>query len=195
MKIRKSKYPVNPLILNRWSPRAMSGEFLSEKELMTLFEAARWAPSSYNNQPWRFIFATRDSKDWDILFNLLVDFNKSWTKTASALVVAISRKNFEYNNKLSITHSFDTGSAWENLALQATSMNLVAHGMEGFDYDRAKKELNIPDDYAVEMMFAVGKPGKKEDLSPELQAKEIISDRKPLNEIIFQGKFGNKINL
>ncbi|MCF7800134.1 nitroreductase family protein [Candidatus Babeliales bacterium] len=195
MNVRKSKYSVNPLILNRWSPRAMSGELLAKEELMTLFEAARWAPSSYNNQPWRFIFATRDSKDWDVLFNLLVDFNKSWTKTAAALVVAISRKNFEFNNKPARTHSFDTGSAWENLAIQATSMNLVAHGMEGLDYEKAKKDLNIPDDYAVEMMFAVGKPGKKEDLSPELQAKEVISDRKPLNEIIFQGKFGNKINL
>lgn len=193
MEIKKSTYPVNSLILKRWSPRAMSGEPITQNDLMTLFEAARWAPSSYNNQPWRFIYAMRDTPEWKIIFNLLVEFNQNWCKNAAVLIVIISKNNFEYNNKPSRTHSFDTGSAWENLTLQATHMNLVSHGMEGFDYDKAKKELGVPDDCTVEAMCAIGKPGKKENLPTDLQAKEIASDRKPITEFAFNGKFGNKI--
>lgn len=186
---RKPEHPINPLILNRWSPRAMSGEEIDDKELMSLFEAARWAPSSYNSQPWRFIYAKKNTKEWDILFNLMVEFNKSWANTASVLVVIISRKNFEHNGNFSRTHSFTTGSAWQNLALEASSRGLVAHGMEGFDYDKAKKDLEIPEDYNVEAMVAIGKHGKVEDLSKELQEKEAPGDRKPLKEIVMHGKF------
>src|SRR5213594_1415571 len=108
---RTSNYPVLNLIINRWSPRAMSGEPISDVQLMTLFEAARWAPSSYNNQPWRFIYAKRNSKHWDTILNLLVDFNKQWCANASALVVIISKKTFDYNGKPSVTHQFDSGAA------------------------------------------------------------------------------------
>ena len=193
MEPKKPAYPINPLILKRWSPRAMSGESITKNDLMTLFEAARWAPSSYNHQPWKFIYAMRGTPEWNSLFSLLVEFNQNWCKNAAVLVVIISKNNFEYNNKLSRTHSFDTGSAWENLALQATDMNLVSHGMEGFDYDRAKKELGIPDDFTVEAMCAIGKPGKKENLPTDLQEKEAPSGRKPITEFIFHEKFGNKI--
>lgn len=160
---------------------------------MSLFEAARWAPSSYNNQPWRFIYAKRGSEYWDRLFGLMVEFNQSWTKNAAVLIAVISKKNFDFNGKPSPTHRFDTGAAWENLALEASARGLVAHGMEGFDYERARKELNVPDDYDVEAMIAVGKPGKKEDLSPDLQEKEVPSDRRPLNEIVMEGVFSNRL--
>src|SRR3989442_14578169 len=189
---RKPTYEVNPLILNRWSPRSFSGEELTDKELFTLFEAARWAPSSYNNQPWRFIYAKRNSKDWDALFNLLVDFNKQWCANASALVVIISKKTFDYNGKPSVTHQFDSGAAWENLALQATSQGLITHAMQGFDYERARKDLAIPDEYDVMAMVAIGKKGTTEKLLPELQQREAPSDRKPLSEIVMEGKFANK---
>lgn len=188
-KVRKQEYRVLPLILGRWSPRAMSGEEISDEDLMSLFEAARWAPSSYNNQPWRFIYARKNTPYWDRLFNLLVEFNQSWCKNAAALIVVISGKNFEFNNSPSVTHSFDAGAAWENLALQASSMGLVAHAMQGFDYQKAKEELEIPDDYAVEAMIAIGKMGKKESLPKELQEREIPSDRKPLKDIIMEGRF------
>lgn len=186
---RKTNYEIHPLILNRWSPRAMSGEEITNEELMQLFEAARWAPSSYNGQHWRFIYAKRNTEHWDTLFHLMGEFNQSWTKNAAVLVVVISRKTFEFNNKPAVTHSFDTGAAWENLALQATSMGLVAHGMEGFDYAKAKQVLGVPDDYQVEAMIAIGKRGKKEDLPKELQEKEMPSNRKPLHEILMEGKF------
>lgn len=186
---RVPEHPINPLILDRWSPRAMSGEEIDDGELMSLFEAARWAPSSYNSQPWRFIYAKRNTKEWDTLFNLMGEFNKSWTHTAAVLIVVISRKNFEHNENFSRTHSFTTGSAWENLALEASSRGLVAHGMEGFDYDKARHDLEIPNDYDVEAMIAIGKKGNKENLPKELLEREVPSTRKPLKDIIMHGKF------
>ena len=184
---RKSNYPINPLILNRWSPRSMTGEALNDDDIMSLFEAARWAPSSYNNQPWRFIYAKRNTEHWDRFFNLLAEGNKNWTKNAALLVVVISRKNFEFNEKPAITHQFDAGSAWENLALEASSRGIVAHGMQGFDYEKARVDLGVPHDFEVMAMIAIGKKGPIEILPPELQEKEKLTDRKPLKEIIMEG--------
>jgi len=184
---RKPSYPINPLILNRWSPRSMSGEALDDDEIMSLFEAARWAPSSYNNQPWRFIYAKRNSEHWNRFFNLLMEPNKLWAKNAAILVVVISRKNFEFNEKPAVTHQFDAGSAWENLALEASSRDIVAHGMQGFDYKKAGVELRIPPNFEVMAMIAIGKKGPKEILPAELQEKEKLTNRKPLKEIIMEG--------
>ena len=188
--VRKQEYMVDPIFVRRWSPRALSGEEIGEKELMSLFEAARWAPSSYNNQSWRFIYARRSTSSWDRLFDLMGGFNQSWAKNAAALVVIISKNTFDYNGKPARTHSYDTGAAWENLALQASKHGLIAHGMEGFDYDKAKTELNIPEGYTVEAMAAIGKPGKKEDLPKELQEREVPSSRKKISEIASEGTFG-----
>lgn len=186
---RKAEYAVLPLLINRWSPRAMSGESITETELMSLFEAARWAPSSFNNQPWRFIYVRRGTPDWDRMFKLMVPGNQKWAKNAAVLILAISANNFEYNGKIARTHSLDTGAATENLALQAFSMGLVCHGMEGFDYDRARKEFNIPDEYTIEALYAIGKHGKKEDLDSELKVRETPNDRKRISEFIFEGTF------
>ncbi len=190
MKKRNATYPIEKLILERWSPRAMSGESLAHDEFIRLIEAARWAPSSYNSQPWRFIYAHRSTPEWQPIFDLLVPFNQEWCKNAAMLVVILSLKNFEYNNQPSRTHSFCTGSAWENLALQGWAQGLVVHGMEGFDYDKAHTVLHVPDDIAVEAMCAIGKPGKIEMLSPELRAQEEPSDRKPIADLIFEGVWG-----
>jgi nitroreductase len=156
---------------------------------MTLFEAAHWAPSSFNNQPWRFIYAHRNTAHWDLLYNLMVPGNQEWTKNAAVLIVVISHNNFEYNNQPARTHSFDAGSAWMSLALQASFMNLVAHGMQGFDYDKARKDLQIPDDYTVEAMIAIGHHGPVSVLSEKLQKSETPSDRKKVEEVIFEGTF------
>jgi len=186
---RKSLYPISDIFLNRWSPRAMSGEPMSDEELMPLFEAARWAPSSYNGQPWRFVYAYKGSKRYDQFFELLVPFNQSWAKTAAVLVAIISKKTFELNGKPSRTHSFDTGSAWMNFALQGSIDDLVVHAMEGFDYDKTHNLLGLSDDYQVECMVAVGKPGRKEDLPAELQEREEPSGRRPIEEIVFEDEF------
>ncbi|HLW72925.1 MAG TPA: nitroreductase family protein [Candidatus Babeliales bacterium] len=187
--VRKAMYPINDIFINRWSPRAMSGEDMHHDELMTLFEAARWAPSSFNGQPWRFVYAHRNTADWERLYSLLVPANQVWAKNAAVLLVIVSRNSFEYNNKPERTHSFDTGSAWMSLALQASMMNFVAHGMEGFNADQARKDLHIPDDYTVEAMVAIGHPGPLDVLPSELQKKEEPSDRKKVEEFIFEGTF------
>ncbi len=189
LKARKTEHPVQPIILGRWSPRAMTGEELSDQELLPLFEAARWAPSSYNNQHWRFVYAKRNTPHWDKLFGLMGEFNQGWAKNAAALVVIVSKKTFDFNGQPARTHSFDAGAAWENLALEASARGLVAHGMEGFDYDQAKTVLGVPDDHQVEIMAAIGKRGKKESLPPQLQEREAPSDRKKLSEIVMEGKF------
>lgn len=186
---RKAEYPILDAILHRWSPRAMSQEPISNKELMTLFEAARWAPSSYNNQPWQFIYAKQGTQAWHTLFNLLVPFNQSWCENAAVLIVIISQNNFTQTGKPSRTHSFDTGAAWQNLAIQGAAMGLVVHGMEGFDYNRAQKELKIPNDYTIQAMCAVGHPGTSKDLSNELQEREKPSNRKPIEEFVYEGSF------
>ena len=186
---RNPTYKINSLFVDRWSPRSMTGEDIDDEDLMPLFEAARWAPSSYNNQPWRFIYAKKNTKSWNKFFNLLDEGNKIWAKDSAVLVVLISRKNFEYNEKSSITHQLDAGAAWENLALEASDRGIATHGMQGFDYQRAKTDLSIPEIYDVMAMIAIGKKGPKENLPPKLQQVEFPNDRKPLEEIVMEGYF------
>jgi nitroreductase len=188
-KHRKPGYDINPLILNRWSPRAMSGESIDEEELMSLFEAARWAPSAFNNQLWRFIYARRETGAWERLFGLLSEWNGRWCASAAALVVVISRRFSEYKDKPAPTHAFDCGAAWENLALEGTSRGLVVHAMSGFDHQRARDELGIPDEFEVMAMVAIGRRAEREVLAPDLQEKEFPSDRRPLDEIVMEGSF------
>jgi len=187
--VRKPDFEIERLLVDRWSPRAMSGEDLSHDELMRLFEAARWAPSSFNAQQWRALYAHRNSEHWPAFFGLLVDANKVWAENAGVLVVFVSRKTFEYNNEESVTHSYDTGAAWENFALQGFRQGLVVHGMEGFDYDRARIELRIPEEFQVEAMAAVGRTGAKESLPPKLQERESPNDRRKLTESVCEGPF------
>ncbi|MDQ3743048.1 MAG: nitroreductase family protein [Acidobacteriota bacterium] len=186
---READYPVDKLFLDRWSPRAMSGEEMAEDELMTLFEAARWAPSSYNNQPWRILYARRGTEPWPLFLGLLVEGNRVWAEQAAALLLFVSKTTFDFNGQPYPTHSFDTGAAWENLALQATLKGLVTHGMQGFDYERARTELNIPEGFRVEAMVAVGKPGNVEELPEQLQEREAPSPRKKLAETVCEGPF------
>jgi nitroreductase len=187
--VRKPEHEVDELFLNRWSPRAMSGEAVAEEELMSLFEAARWAPSSFNNQPWRILYARRDGEYWDTFLGLLVEGNRVWAKEAAALLLFVSKETFDHNGQPYPTHSFDTGAAWENLALQATLKGLVTHGMQGFDYERARTELNVPEGFRVEAMVAVGRPGDPSTLPERVRAREAPSDRKPLSEITCEGPF------
>ena len=185
---RKPEQDVNEMFLNRWSPRAMSGEEIEEADLFSLFEAAKWAPSSNNNQPWRFLYARRSTPHWATFFNLLAEGNQIWAKNAAVLIVVISKTTFD-SHQPARTHSFDAGAAWENLALQGSLIGLIAHGMQGFDYEQAQELLHIPDTYQVEAMIAVGKKGRKEDLPAYLQEREAPSARKSLSAIVMEGSF------
>jgi nitroreductase len=185
---RIADFPIEPRLLERWSPRAMDGSALTHDELMSLFEAARWAPSCANQQPWRFIYALAGTPHFDKFFDLLAPGNKPWCAMAGALVMVVSKKTFDGVKPIP-TPSYDAGAAWMSLALQASAMGLVCHGMAGFDYARAPAAANVPDDYKVEAMFAVGHPGKLEDLPEALQARESKSGRRPVGESAFEGSF------
>jgi len=187
--VRHADYPVDALFVDRWSPRAMSGESISNDDLFTLFEAARWAPSAGNTHPWRILYAHRNTEQWPVFFDLLVERNQLWCRNAAALLVFISRTTNDQTGKPLRTHSYDSGAAWENLALQGTVRGFVVHGMAGFDYAKAKSMLAIPDDFTVEAMAAVGKAGRKEDLPADFQTRESPSPRRPVSELVFEGGY------
>jgi nitroreductase len=190
--VRTPDHPVDPLFVDRWSPRAMSGEPIADVELFTLFEAARWAPSSGNSQPWRFLYARRDTAHWPLFLDLLVERNREWCVNAAVLVVVVSRTTHAETGRPLRTHSYDTGAAWASFALQGWLKGFVVHGMAGFDYDRAREVLNVPDDFTVEAMAAVGRPGPIENLSEFQRGRETPSQRKPLSDLLFDGTFPPK---
>jgi nitroreductase len=187
--IRKPDRPIEPLFVRRWSPRALAGTPVSADDLATLFEAARWAPSTYNEQEWRFLYAHREGPHWSTFFDLLVEGNRAWCHRAGVLVVVLSHKVFARNGKPNPVHTYDAGAAFENLALQGSTMGLVVHGMAGFDGDRARTALAVPDDYAVEAMIAIGHPGDPDDLPEPLRKVETPSLRKPVSELVREGPF------
>jgi nitroreductase len=190
---RTADNTIDPLFLERWSPRAFDSQPLSDAEIMSLFEAARWAPSSYNSQPWRLLYAKRDTPAWATFLDLLIPFNQSWAGRAALLIVIVSKETMQPPGQAepspSYSHSFDTGAAWSNLALQAARMGLQAHGMVGFDIPRAKTELGVPDGYRIEAAVAVGRPGDKSVLPDYLQAREVPSPRDPVSAFAFEGGF------
>ena len=190
---RKADYPIDPMFTERWSPRAFDGATMQKADLLAMFEAARWAPSAYNSQPWRFLYALRDTPSWDRFLSLLVPFNQSWAKDSSALVVLVSRSVMRPPggdaDVPSHSHSLDAGAASSNFALQANKLGYFVHGMVGFDMARAFAELRVPEGYRVEAAYAVGKIGDKSKLPDVLQAREFPSPRLPVSEIAFEGGF------
>lgn len=190
---RAADHSINPIFLERWSPRAMNGEAISEAELFTFFEAARWAPSSYNSQPWRFLYARRDTPMWETYFGLLAEGNKGWAKDASALVLLLSKITMTIPGKdvpiESYSHSMDAGAGWGYFALQAQMSGWSTHAMVGYDMPRAVAELDIPADYRVECMIAVGRRGDPATLSEAARAREAPNGRSPITTLVREGKF------
>ncbi len=192
-KYRPNRYGSDDIFRHRWSPRSMTGDPVKDDDLMAMFEAAHWAPSAANNQPWRFIYARRDDPEWETLFNLLNEKNQRWCKNAGALVVIVSSTTFEKSGKPSRTHSYDAGAAWGMFALEGAIRGLVVHGMQGFSYERAKEELAVPDGYCVEAMAAVGILDEPSQLPEDLAAREKPSGRKALAQIIGRGTFPDEL--
>ena len=186
---RTADYDVLDIFLNRYSPRAMSGEAISKEELFTLFEAARWAQSASNGQPWRFLYAMKDTPDFELFFSFLKEGNKIWCNKAGVLIVVLSKNN-SADGKPQSTHSFDAGAACQNLALQGSGMGLVVHFMAGFDTEMVRTTLGIPADCTVEAMAVVGKKGNVEDLPEFLQAREKPSTRNAIDTFAVEGKEG-----
>jgi nitroreductase len=180
---------VSELFLNRWSSRAFSDEPITNDQLMTLFEAARWTPSAYNEQPWRFIYTRKGSALWEKLLDVMVPFNQDWARNATVFAVLISKNFFSASGKHSNSHSFDAGAACMSLALQGSISGLAVHAIAGFDYEKANEVLNLPPEFKIELIIALGKPGDKKMLPAELQAREVFTDRKPLSEIVFEDAY------
>ncbi|KKB63886.1 hypothetical protein WM40_09570 [Robbsia andropogonis] len=190
---RRPTHPIDSIFTERWSPRAFSNEEISEDALLTLIEAARWAPSAYNSQPWRFVYARRGTPQFASLLACLVEFNQSWAKHASALVFVVSNSVMRPpggdKDVPSRSHSFDAGAAWAFLALQAAKLGWYTHGMTGVDFDKAFVDLGVPAGFHVEAALAIGRLGDKSQLPEGLQAREVPSDRQPLSNIAFEGRF------
>lgn len=189
---RISDHPVAPIFLERWSPRAFTGDAIRPAEFMTILEAARWAPSASNQQPWRFLYAYRDTPHWEGFLGLLGASNQVWANRAAVLIVALSKTtalSSSGQDVPSYSHSFDAGAAWQSIALQATMLGWHAHGMVGLDMPRAAKELGVPDGYRVECAIAIGRRGDKSMLPEAAQARETPNGRNPVGSFAFEGAF------
>ncbi len=183
--------PIAELIARRWSPRAIApNQPVSREHLLALLEAARWAPSCFGDQPWRYLVwdRFRDPDRWQQAFECLAEGNQDWVKNAPILLLSLASPNFGHNDKPNRWAQHDTGAASENLCLQATALGLVAHQMGGFDPDKVKATFNIPAGYTCMAMIAVGQPGSVEVLSEALRERELAPrERKPLDSLAFEG--------
>lgn len=188
---RTASARIEPLIVERWSPRAFDGTAMPQEDLDLIFEAAGWAPSAFNVQPWTFLFARRGDANWDLLLSQLIEFNQGWAGHASALVFVVSDRfvRSEKGNSPNHSHSFDAGAAWALAALQAQAMGYHTHGMTGIKFGEAEAALGVSEEYRLEAAFAIGRQGAKETLPEFLQEREVASSRKPVDAIARPGRF------
>jgi nitroreductase len=189
---REAHHGIEEMFLTRWSPRAFTGEPIPDDVLMALFEAARWAPSAFNLQPWRFVYARRGETHWARLLDVLIDYNKAWVGGASALIFVISdrfRRREGAAPQPLYSHSFDAGAAWGYLALQAHRLGWAAHGMTGFDPASGYAAMGIDAaEYRIEAAVAVGRVADKSVLPEAFQARETPSQRAPVAKFVFEGR-------
>ena len=187
--LRKTETQVDSIFIERWSPRSYLEENISDQDLFSLFEAARWAPSCYNEQPWKFLYA-KNPHDKEIFLSLLVEQNKSWAKHAPILLFVIAKKNFDRNKKPNDWATFDAGAAWMSFALQARNKGLYTHAMAGFNKEKAYDVLKVPkESYEIIAAIALGKKGEPSQLADGLKEIENPNGRKPLKEMYIEGSY------
>lgn len=188
---RKREYQVDPLFTERWSPRSFLDKEVPSKVLYSILEAAKWAPSAANWQPWRFLIA-RSEEDRQKFYSFINDRNREWCEKAPALILFISKKT-NPDGKPNPFHRFDTGAAWASLALQARMLGIATHGMGGFDREKARTVLSIPEEYDIDLVAALGYQGDPDDLPDSFKEREKPSLRRTLSESVFEGQFGKTI--
>lgn len=186
---RKADHDIDPIYLNRWSPRSFLEKDVPDEVLWSLFEAARWAPSAYNLQPWRFVIA-RTPEERERFHTFISEFNLVWCRKAPVLVLMLSQRVSDHGDNPS--HAFDAGAAWGFLALEAVRKGLVTHPMTGFDMEKARETLGIPEEFAIQALIAIGYQGPREALPEELRKREQPSPRRPLNGLVYQGIYGRE---
>ncbi|MDI3255420.1 MAG: nitroreductase family protein [Bacillota bacterium] len=177
---------VADVIYARWSPRAFADKNVSTEDLRKIFDAARWAASSYNEQPWRFFVGRRGDATYQKIFDSLVEFNQQWAKSAPVLVLSVASKKFAHNGTPNYHALHDTGAATALLSLAATSLGLHTHSMAGFDHDKARKAFHVPEDYDMGAVTALGYLGDPESLPEQLKKNELSPrQRKDLSQFVF----------
>ena len=187
-KLANTEVPINNVIAERWSPRAFdSSHVITEDSIKSLFEAARWAPSCYGDQPWQYVlFKKEDATGWASVLNCLSIGNQNWAMDASILIVVCANKNFNHNGEPNRWSQYDTGAASENICLQAASIGLAAHQMGGFDQEKIRNLSNIPSEFDILACMVVGKHLDESKLSQVQKEKETqVRSRKPLKDIYF----------
>ena len=191
-KLAETRYPIHELLRERWSPRAFADRMVEPEELRSLLEAARWAPSSFNEQPWSFIVATKEHPgDYERLLSCLVEGNVRWAQHAPVLMLSVAKLAFERNGKPN-RHAFhDVGLAVENMVIQATALGLAVHQMAGFHVDKARELFSIPDGHEPVAALVLGFPGDPAGLPEDLRERERAPrTRKPLESFVFSGQWG-----
>lgn len=188
-----SDFSIHQLIRDRWSPRAFADKPIPPEVLRSLFEAARWAPSSYNEQPWAYLVGTKDDKaNFDKVLGTLVEFNAAWAKSASALAIAVARLGFAKDDAPNRNAQYDTGAATALLSVEATARGLAVHQMAGFDPEKARRAFGIPEGWEPIAAIAIGYPGNPESLPPMLKDRELAPrTRKPIREFVMTGNWGH----
>ncbi len=188
---------LNELIEKRYSPRAFSGEPIEEEKIISLLEAARWSPSSMNEQPWRFIIgAKEEGETFNKIYDTLFELNQEWARNAPVLILAVAKEFNDRNKQNNRYAEYDLGQAIAHLTLQATSLNLYLHQMGGFNLDKARKLFNIPEGYLPMSVIAVGYLGNIDTLPDQLKVREKAKrNRKELSELVFDESFGHTSKL
>jgi nitroreductase len=182
---------LQPLIHQRWSPRSFTNKEIDKATLLRIFEAARWAPSSSNEQPWRFIVGLKGERTWDLIWDTLVDFNQKWAKLAPVLVLSIGKKTSSRSQKPNIAYQYDVGQSVAYITFQAMHEGIHVHQMGGFDGEKAARLFNVPADYHVLTAFALGYKGDPNLLEGNFEAMEKSARmRISLHEIVFEEEFG-----
>ena len=176
---------VQEIFLRRWSPRAFADKDVSNDDLKRVFEAARWSASSYNEQPWRFFLGRRGDATYQKIFDSLVEFNQGWAKSAPVLILSVASNKFSQNGKSNYYGLHDTGTSTGYLSLEASALGLHTHSMAGFDHTKARKAFNVPADYDMGAVTALGYLGDPNTLHDSLRAQEISPrQRKPISEFV-----------
>ena len=188
----KADQPIHDLISRRWSPRAFDSRLIEPAKIKSLFEAARWAPSSFGDQPWAFIVATKDQPaEYAKVLDCMIEFNQGWAKAAPLVMLTVAHLVFEKNNHPNRHGFHDVGLAMGNLALQATADGLFVHQMAGILPEKAKGTFLIPENWEAVAGVAIGYPGDPNSLSDQLKERELAPrTRKPIKSFVFSGGWG-----
>ncbi len=191
-----SEYKINSLITYRWSPRAFIDKPIEKDRIQSILEAARWAPSAFNEQPWRFIVGIKGDETYERVLETLVEWNQKWAGKASMLVVNIAKKTFSKNGKQNVTFKYDLGQAVAFMCLEAMNQGVYSHQMSGFSPEKADELFHIPDDYQAVSVTAFGYYGDPDQLPEEMYKSEIEErSRQHIDKMIYASEFGAKTNL